>query len=87
MGFYGVLNRVNYLLTARYWQLHRCHRQESETLHYFVTDANHRVLTPTYYNQRVGLTLPELLSWLEHSGDSVLIDKARVLKGEIDQAA
>lgn len=87
MGFYTVLNAVNQLLTARQWQLHRCHRHGTETLHYFVTDANQRVLTPTYYRQRVGLTLTELLNWLEQSGDSILIDKARALKNEIEQAA
>ena len=87
MGFYAVLNIVNQLLTTRQWQLHRCHRQRSEILHYFVTDTNNRVLTPTYYHQRVGLTLDELLTWLEQSGDSTLIDQAHDLKSEIDLAA
>lgn len=84
MGFYTVLNEVNQLLATRQWQLHRCHRHGAETLHYFVTDANNRVLTPTYYRQRVGLKLEELLSWLELSGDSFLIDEARALKHEVE---
>ncbi len=87
MGFYGVLSAVNNLLSTRHWQLCRCHRRRAETLHYYVTDASNQVLTPTYYHQRAGLTLPELLDWLEHSNDFFLSNEARELRGKIGQVA
>ncbi len=104
MGFYAVLNMVNQLLVQRQWKLHRCRRQNDDSLHYYVTDTSNRVLTPTTTehhfitgahgeelvpattHRRTGLTLMELLTWMEHSGDDELSFCARSFRWQVEDA-
>ena len=87
MGFYTVLNAVHQLLANRQWHLQHCRRQCDGNLRYFVTDANHNVLTSSGLRRRVGLTLPELLLWLEHCGDGGLSASAHSMREQIEHAA
>ncbi|HET8711959.1 MAG TPA: hypothetical protein VFM32_11325 [Spongiibacteraceae bacterium] len=84
--FYAVLSAVNTLLCRRQLQLRRCHRKGTDTLHYYVTDATDQVLTPTHRRQRIGLTLEQLLIWLEQSSDHVLSHEAFMLRRKFSGA-
>ena len=101
MGFYAVLNEVHRLLVGRQWKLHRCRREAGDELHYYVMNADNRVLTPTTTNhhfvtgakgevltpttqRRAGLTLMELLVWMEQSGDEELSSCARSARDQVE---
>ena len=103
MGFYAVLNEVDRLLVNRHWKLHRCRREAGDELHYYVMNADNRVLTQTTADhhfvtdnkgealtptthRRAGLTLMELLVWMEQSGDEELSACARSARGHIEDA-
>lgn len=74
MTFQPILGEIDQLLSCRRWQLHRCYRNGDIRLHYYVTDDQNRVLTPTLNRRRIGLTLAELLEWVDRCGDMELSD-------------
>ena len=84
MGFYAILSVIEKLLVHREWKLHRCRRWAEDSLHFYVTDVGHRVLTPTATQRRSGLTLRELLVWIEQTGDDYLSDSVRAMRGQVE---
>lgn len=87
MGFYTVLSAVDRLLAGHHWHLRLCRRHGDATLRYFVTDAEQQVLVASGSHRRLGLTLPELLLWLERSGDAGLSAAAHAMREQIEHAA
>jgi hypothetical protein len=83
MDFYVIFSVVALLLTHNKWKMHRCRREADNELRYFVTSANNRVLTPTKMHRRTGLTLQELLLWLEEYGDSTLAEGVRSFRSQV----
>lgn len=86
MGFYAILNLVNRLLNARCWKLQRCRRQGDGLLRYFVADGSGHVVTPTTLHHRRGLTLKELLRWLEACDDVALATDVRAIHRQPERA-
>jgi len=87
MSFYIVLKAVNELCAKQQWQLHRCHRGGDRELRYFITDVYGHVVQPKNYRRRVGLTLAELMGWLESFDDNLLANQAYLLKKQMEIAA
>jgi hypothetical protein len=87
MGFYTALESVNGLMAGQQWRLHRCRRNCTDTLHYYITDNHGRVITPTSNRRRIGLTLDELLTWLEQGSSNYLARQARELRRQIIESA
>lgn len=87
MGFYTVLSAVDDMLACRRWKLHLCRRQGDDNLRYYLTGADGRVLTANGARRRMGLTLPELLAWLDHRGDQELSSRVLTLWKQMDCAA
>lgn len=87
MGFYAVLNTVHQVLSRRRWQLRLCRREGDHALRYYVLDANARVLTAGAGHRRVGLTLQELLVWLDQQGDCELSNHVHFMREKLASVA
>ena len=83
MNIYAAIDRVDQLLIRHQWMLNRCRRQSHESIHYFVTDVSNSVLTPKTTQRRVGLSLIELLLWLEGCDDQALSETAHSIKNQL----
>lgn len=83
MDFYVLFSVVAQLLTHRQWKLQRCRRQSDDEMRYYVTDTGNRVLTPKT-QCRAGLTLLEILSWMEECGDTTLSDGVRSFRNQAE---
>ena len=86
MDFYAAGNMADQLLIRHKWKLNRCRRQSDESIRYFVIDSDDCVLTPTTDERRVGLSLIELLRWMEECGDRALSISARLIRSQLAQA-
>lgn len=69
---YYVMNASNRVLTP------------TTTDHHFATGAQGEVMTPTLTHRRTGLTLMELLMWMEQSGDDELSSCARSARDQVE---
>lgn len=83
MRFYAVLNAVNSLLSGRHLHLRRCHRYGCKSLHYYITDDNNNVITPAAIRPRIGMTLEELMRWLEVSDLKLHANEINLLKVQL----
>ena len=82
MDLYVVINTIDQLLIHRQWKLNRCRRQAGDALHYYVTDTEKQVVTPKDRG-RAGLSIVELLLWMEVNGDSVLSESVRSIRYQV----
>ena len=84
MSFFIVLNAVNSLLAEPGWSIHRCRRNRTDIPHFYVTNAHGQVLMSSLLQQeRIGLTLEELILWLGQSTHPAIAQKARELYKEV----
>lgn len=83
MGCYTVLNALHQLLAhRRQWHLHLCRRQGDGNLRYYIVDRHGRVVTSTVH-RRLGLTLQELLVWMDQQDDCELSNYAHAMREKL----